>query len=46
MVKIFVFIFLIFSAGLLYNKASQLGAQPFELNSISVEGNEEYPTLL
>ena len=40
MAKIFVFIFLIFSAGLLYNKASQLGAQPFELNSISVEGNE------
>ena len=40
MAKIFVFIFLIFSAGLLYNNASQLGAQPFELNSISVEGNE------
>ena len=30
----------IFSCGLIYNEALQLDAQPFELNSITVEGNE------
>ena len=36
---LFVLLF-IFSCGVVYNEALQLDAQPFELNSITVEGNE------
>ena len=36
---LFVLLF-IFSCGVVYNEALQLDAQPFELNSITIEGNE------
>ena len=36
---LFVLLF-IFSCSLVYNEALQLDAQPFELNSVTVEGNE------
>ena len=40
MAKTLSFLLFIFSCGVVYNEALQLDAQPFELNSITIEGNE------